>query len=92
MISIMPIPTGRMDKNGLPLFVGDKIRVPDNPDIVPYDHGIIKQGREGEFGYDGFWFSGQVGMFPLSCYEDFEIEKLDDNFDFNTLRQPRIIK
>jgi len=70
------IPTGRIDKDGRELFVGDKIRVPDNPDIVPYDDGIIVKNN-GLFDKKfEFVFEGRVGIFPLEYYKNDEIEKL----------------
>ena len=33
---------GFLAKDGSMLHVGDRIRVPDNPDIVPWDEGIIE--------------------------------------------------
>lgn len=64
------------------LFVGDKIKVPDNPDIVPWDIGVIKHmpnsnacGLFADKNCD-FVFFGQVGIFPLSIYKANEIERL----------------
>ncbi len=73
------IDTGFVDKNERHLFVGDKIRVPDNPDIVPWDEGTIIELRHLFDESCKFIFLGRVGIFPLSCYKSCEIEKLNED-------------
>ncbi len=77
--------TGYHDKNGMELRLGDRIKVPDNPDISPYDIGYITYQLSGvpfaplnEMQIQ-FTFFGQLSIIPLSWlvkhYQN-KIEKL----------------
>ena len=76
--------TGFFAKDGSMLCVGDKIKVPDNPDIAPWDIGIIEyRPNHGITRLMGtqtdFLFVGQLSITPLDFYIKcgHEIEHLD---------------
>ena len=71
------------DKNGKVLCVGDKIKVPDNPDIAPYDTGIIIYKPNHCITrlcktYTDFLFSGSLSITPMDFYKSDEIELMVD--------------
>jgi len=65
--------TGFLAEDGSMLYVGDKVRVLDNPDIVPYDDGVIEfRPNHGitrlmETNTD-FLFVGRFSETPLDFY------------------------
>lgn len=73
------IPTGFKANDDSELFVGDWIKVPDNPDIAPWDIGMIIE-NETKYGWEmnyKFLFVGQLSIAPLEYYKKEEIERYD---------------
>jgi len=68
------------DKNGTEISPGDKVRVPDNPEICPVDTGTVRLGKSpwSDSGKDELMFYGQLSIRPMSFFESNEIEILTD--------------
>lgn len=69
------------DKHGIEIKAGDKIRVPDNPDVAPIDVGTVFLEKAcfslrnlNPSDADELVFHGRLSITPMSFYKPNEVE------------------